>query len=126
MEKINKKIIIAFIVIATLVLVFLLQKTLSKSKNTPAQLTTNVNLAAEKAMEAIPSDGVPQATQETGLQELVFKMDNDTKVFNLTAAPVRWSILKDTTVTAWAYNGMGSRTAYSSNEWRQRSDYCQK
>jgi len=106
MEKLNKKIIIAFIVTATLVLVFLLQKTLSKSKNTPAQLTIDVNLAAEKAMEAIPSDGVLQATQETGLQELVFKMDNDTKVFNLTAAPVLWSILKDTTVTAWAYNGM--------------------
>jgi FtsP/CotA-like multicopper oxidase with cupredoxin domain len=32
--------------------------------------------------------------------------ENCEKVFNLTAAPVKWNILKDVTVTAWAYNGM--------------------
>src|SRR3990167_2169299 len=107
MEKINKKIIIAFIIVATLVLIFLLQKTTLKSKNAPAQLTTTgVNLAAEKAMEAIPQDNVPAATEKQGLQELPFKVENGQKVFNLTAQPVRWNIFKDVTVTAWAYNGM--------------------
>jgi len=107
MEKINKKIIIAFIIVATLVLIFLLQKTTLKSKNAPAQLTTTgVNLAAEKAMEAIPQDNVPAATEKQGLQELPFKVENGEKVFNLTAQPVRWNIFKDVTVTAWAYNGM--------------------
>jgi len=107
MEKINKKVLITLIAVVSVVLFALLQKVLLKSKNVPAQLTiTDTNLAGEKAMEAISPDGVPMATQETGLQELAYKMDNGTKVFNLTAAPVRWSILKDTTVTAWAYNGM--------------------
>jgi len=107
MEKINKKILITLIVIVSLALFALLQKTVFKSKNAPAQLiTTNANIAGEKAMEAIPSSGVIQATQTSGLQELVYIMDKGTKVFNLMAAPVRWPILKDTTVTAWAYNGM--------------------
>ncbi|KKQ26424.1 MAG: Multicopper oxidase, type 3 [Microgenomates group bacterium GW2011_GWC1_37_12b] len=107
MEKLNKKIIIALIAVAALVLVFLLQKTFLKSKKSPAQLTTTgVNLEGEKAMEAISEIGVPVATQETGLQGLAYKMENGTKVFNLTAAPVRWPILEDTVVTAWAYNGM--------------------
>ena len=107
MEKINKKILITLIVIVSLALFALLQKTVFKSKNAPAQLiTTNANIAGEKAMEAIPSSGVIQATQTSGLQELGYIMDKGTKVFNLMAAPVRWPILKDTTVTAWAYNGM--------------------
>ncbi len=107
MEKINKKILVGLIAIISVVLFGLLQKSFSKSKNAPAQLTTTgENLAGEKAMEAISSDGVPQATETSGLQELTYTMDKGTKVFNLTAAPVRWPILKDTTVTAWAYNGM--------------------
>lgn len=90
-----------------LALVFLMQKALRKSNTAPAQLTTTgVNLAGEKAMEAISDAGVPEASQESGLQELPYTMDNGTKVFNLTATPVRWPILKDTVVTAWAYNGM--------------------
>ncbi|MEK7533561.1 MAG: copper oxidase [Patescibacteria group bacterium] len=107
MEKINKKIIIALIVTVSIVLFTLLQKVLFKSKNAPAELlTTNINTAGEKAMEAISPEGVAQATQTSGLQELAYTVDKGTKVFNLTAAPVRWPILKDTTVTAWAYNGM--------------------
>lgn len=107
MDKINKKILITLIAVIAIVLFGLLQKTVLKSKNAPAQLTvTNANVAGEKAMEAISFDGVPQATQTSGLQELSFTMDKGTKVFNLTAAPVKWSILKDTIVTVWAYNGM--------------------
>ena len=107
MEKLNKKIIIVFIGVATIVLVFLLQKAFSKPVNTPTQLTTTTtNLEGEKAMEAIPQAGVAMAKEDNGLQELAFIMDNGTKVFNLTAEPVKWQILKGTTVTAWAYNGM--------------------
>lgn len=107
MEKINKTLILTLLLVLTFLLFFLLRKKVFQPKNAPAQLTTTgANLAGEKAMEAIPADGVPMATQATGLQELSYTMDKGTKVFNLTAAPVRWSILKDTIVTAWAYNGM--------------------
>jgi FtsP/CotA-like multicopper oxidase with cupredoxin domain len=95
------------IVILIVVLVFFVQKAFNKSKNIPSELTiTNSNLEAEKAMEAIPSDGVPIAEIEKGLQELKYEIDNGVKVFKLTAEPVKWKILKDVTVTAWAYNGM--------------------
>lgn len=107
MEKLNKKTILILMAVFALALVFLMQKALRKSNTAPAQLTTTgVNLAGEKAMEAISDAGVPEASQESGLQELPYTMDNGTKVFNLTATPVRWPILKDTVVTAWAYNGM--------------------
>jgi FtsP/CotA-like multicopper oxidase with cupredoxin domain len=54
----------------------------------------------------IPSQGVPDATVEAGGQPLDYTMDGDTKVFELTARPVRWKILPTITVTAWSYNGM--------------------
>lgn len=76
-------------------------------KNSPGLLSVSgVNEAALKAMEAIPQDNVPLATEKQGLQELPFKAVDGKKVFNLAAQPVRWNILKDVTVTAWAYNGM--------------------
>ena len=107
MEKFNRKIFITTIVVLALTLIYLVGKTARKSTNAPAQLTTTgSNIAGEKAMEAISDARVPMATQETGLQVLSYKMENGTKVFNLTAAPVRWSILEDTVVTAWAYNGI--------------------
>lgn len=107
MEKINKKVIIGFIVLLGIILTFIVQKIANKSNNAPAQLTTTgANLAGEKAMEEISDTGVPMATEDSGLQELTYKMENSTKVFNLTAAPVRWPILKGVVVTAWAYNGM--------------------
>lgn len=103
----NKNILIVGIVIAGIILVFLVTKQRNEKKNAPAQLTVSgENSAALLAMEAIPQDGVPIATQEKGLQNLPFTIDNGTKVFNLTAAPVKWNILKDVSVTAWAYNGM--------------------
>jgi FtsP/CotA-like multicopper oxidase with cupredoxin domain len=40
-----------------------------------------------------------------GDQELPFRLDGGTKVFELTAAPIRWTILPDVTVDAYAYNG---------------------
>lgn len=99
----------ALIGIVVVLFIFLSNKnnTANQFKNAPAQLTTTgENQEALKAMEAIPGDGVPEAKVEQGLQELPFKMENGTKVFNLTTQPVRWNILKDVTVTAWSYNGM--------------------
>jgi FtsP/CotA-like multicopper oxidase with cupredoxin domain len=54
---------------------------------------------------AIPAAGVPEATAKVGGQPLSFKVENGVKVFELTASPVRWAILGDVKVTAWAYNG---------------------
>jgi len=56
-------------------------------------------------MEPIPSVGVPDATAKVGGQPLAFKVENGVKVFDLTASAVRWNILDNVTVTAWAYNG---------------------
>lgn len=42
--------------------------------------------------------------QETGDRELEPKMDGQTKVFDLTASVVRWHILPNVTVDAYAYN----------------------
>jgi len=107
MEKLNKKIIIVSIVVVAVILLTILQKISTKSKNAPTQLaTTNSNLAGEKAMEAIPEKGVAKSKVQTGLQELPYTLDNDIKVFNLTTKPIRWNILKDVVVTAWTYNGM--------------------
>ena len=96
-----------FIIVILIVLILFIQKLSNKSGNAPAELTTlNTNIEAEKAMEAISSDNIPDAKVDKGLQEIEFKMEKGTKVFNLESAPVRWKILNDVTVTAWAYNGM--------------------
>lgn len=103
----NKKILIGGIVVAGVILLFLITKQRNEVKTAPAQLSiSGENSEALQAMEAIPKNGVPKATQEKGLQNLPFTMDKGTKVFNLTAAPIEWNILKNVSVTAWAYNGM--------------------
>jgi manganese oxidase len=60
-------------------------------------------------MAPIPSAGVPEATETIGGQPLAFREEDGVKVFELVAAPVRWTILDDdgeqVVVTAWAYNG---------------------
>lgn len=107
MEKSNKKIIIFLIIGTAIALAFLLQKNVTKKNNNSTQLSiTNANLAGEKAMEAISEKGVAKSTEQKGLQELPYKLDNDKKVFNLVTKPIRWNILKDVMVTAWTYNGM--------------------
>lgn len=111
----NKKnyLVIATIVLILFIIVFFLVKNSKKGtsgvklKNAPAQLSASgENLTAIKAMEAISSDGVPPAKEIKGLQELKYTQENGIKVFHLEAKPIRWPILKDTTVTAWTYNGM--------------------
>ncbi|HUS16130.1 MAG TPA: copper oxidase [Chloroflexia bacterium] len=56
--------------------------------------------------QPIPAAGVPTATVQQGAQPLASRQEGDTRVFELTAQPVRWPILPGVTVTAWSYNGM--------------------
>lgn len=104
----KQKYILLGIGLTILVLVgILVTRNKTSLKDVPTQLSiSGVNQEAVNAMEAIPDQGVPQATEMHGLQELPFKAENGEKVFNLTAAPVKWNILDGVTVTAWAYNGM--------------------
>jgi len=106
----KNKYVLVVLGIAILAIIFLqINKTKNglSLKNAPAQLSiSGENESALKAMEAIPQDNVAVASESQGLQELPFKIENGEKVFNLIAQPVRWNILKDVIVTAWAYNGM--------------------
>jgi FtsP/CotA-like multicopper oxidase with cupredoxin domain len=80
--------------------------------NQPGQLTSE-NPHADEAMQPISPEGVEMATDTEGGKELEYRMDGDTKVFELTAKPIRWPILKangddvpeDVVVTAFSYNG---------------------
>ncbi len=56
-------------------------------------------------MAPVSSQGIPLADQALGGQPLAYTQDDEVKVFELTARPVRWPILKDVYVTAWTYNG---------------------
>lgn len=99
--------IIVVLVLGGVLLLFQSNNRPTALKNPPAQLwTSGVSQSVLEAMEAIPDKGVTQATEKQGLQELKYALENGVKVFNLTAEPVRWPILKDTIVTAWTYNRM--------------------
>jgi hypothetical protein len=56
-------------------------------------------------MGPVSSAGVAAATEKLGGQPLAFRLDQDVKVFELTARPVLWNILDNVKVTAWTYNG---------------------
>jgi FtsP/CotA-like multicopper oxidase with cupredoxin domain len=57
-------------------------------------------------MAPVDSAGVPDAPIDArGGRPFAYKLDGDTKVFNLTAQPIRWSLGKGVTATAWTYNG---------------------
>jgi FtsP/CotA-like multicopper oxidase with cupredoxin domain len=77
--------------------------------NSGQATTTDHGMASSADMSghnaAIPSAGVPEATAKVGGQPLTFKVENGVKVFELTASPVRWTILDNVKVTAWTYNG---------------------
>lgn len=78
--------------------------------------STQSSAETEEAEEAgrgahggpIPSAGVPDAIQSVGGQPLAYPEEDGVKVFELTARPVRWTILEGdepVVVTAWSYNG---------------------
>jgi FtsP/CotA-like multicopper oxidase with cupredoxin domain len=64
-----------------------------------------MDMGGGHSMEPISSEGVPPATETVGGQSLDYRLEDDVKVFDLTAEPVLWNILDDVTVTAWTYNG---------------------
>lgn len=73
---------------------------------TPAEVTPTTPGMGDMKMEGpVSSEGVPLATETLGGQPLTYTQDGEVKVFELTARPVRWPILKDVYVTAWTYNG---------------------
>lgn len=77
---------------------------------TPESETTATSDASMGAMAMsmegpIASEGVPLATETEGSQPLEFQLNGDVKVFELTAKPVRWQILKEVLVTAWTHIG---------------------
>lgn len=70
--------------------------------STPGSMTST---SGNDMMEPITGENLQTATDAKGGQLLGFKMDGDTKVFELTAKAVKWPILKDVIATAWTYNG---------------------
>src|SRR3989338_3300666 len=78
----------------------------SSLKVAPTKLSSEGVDEAAHAMEAISDKNVKVASKKKGLQELQFKLEGDTKVFNLVAEPIKWEVFKGTSVTAWAYNSM--------------------
>ncbi len=97
-------------IVAVLVVFFVYKAFLSKSKSSlkvaPAQLSSEGVDEAAHAMEAIPDINIKTASEKKGLQELQFKLEGTTKIFKLTAEPIKWEVFKGTMVTAWAYNGI--------------------
>lgn len=57
----------------------------------------------------IPANGIPAAIESIGGQPLAYTEEDGVKIFELTAQPVRWTILdtadEQIVVTAWSYNG---------------------
>lgn len=70
---------------------------------TPGSMTTTGS--AGHMMEPIDAASARPATETQGGQPLNFRMEGDTKVFELTTMPVLWPILDEVSVTAWTYNG---------------------
>lgn len=80
------------------------QATPSPAPDNMAQMSS-MDTSSGHSMEAISSAGVSPAAQNIGGQPLNYTLDNEVKVFEITAEPVLWKILDDVTVTAWTYNG---------------------
>ncbi len=76
----------------------------TKSSATPTPGSMN-SASGSHMMEPINGDNLPPPSDEKGGQPLVFTMDGDTKVFELTAKAVQWTLLKGVVATAWTYNG---------------------
>ncbi|MBI3738686.1 MAG: multicopper oxidase domain-containing protein, partial [Chloroflexi bacterium] len=66
---------------------------------------TSVGNRLGHGMDAVPDQGMPNATATRGGQPLAPRIESGVKVFELTATPVKWPILKDVIATAWTYNG---------------------
>ena len=73
----------------------------------PAQTALAAQLAAADQMDAMHEAGIkafPAKTAGRGNQILAPVMDGKTKVFNLTARPIKWENAPGMIANAWAYN----------------------
>ena len=73
----------------------------------PAPTALAAQQAAADQMDAMHEAGIkafPAKTAGKGNQLLVPVMDGKTKVFNLTARPIKWETAPGTITNAWAYN----------------------
>lgn len=66
----------------------------------PVDIWREIDRAHRERVEAFPA-----RTRGKGLQPLPYRMDGGVKVFELTAAPVRWEVEPGIWREAWAYNG---------------------
>src|SRR5699024_909068 len=66
-----------------------------------------VQLFLENNASILDPDAEPAfITEGRAMQPLDFEMDGDTKVFELTAAPIEWEAVQGETFSGMAYNGM--------------------
>ncbi len=72
---------------------------------TPASMSATPGDHMMTPIEAESANASRAPSDAKGGQPLAFKLENGVKVFELTAKPVKWDVLKDVTVTAWTYNG---------------------
>ncbi len=85
--------------------------TAKPAQSTPGPTPTPASMMAAPGdhmtapIEAESANASRAPADAKGGQPLAFKLENSVKVFELTAKPVKWDILKDVTVTAWTYNG---------------------
>lgn len=70
---------------------------------TPGSMIVD-NPDAAHMMEPITDPNVQPATDTEGGQPRAYREENDVKVFELTAKPVKWNILDNVAVTAFTYN----------------------
>ncbi|PKN98450.1 MAG: copper oxidase [Chloroflexi bacterium HGW-Chloroflexi-4] len=66
--------------------------------------TMSSSSGSSHMMEPIGGESIQKAIETNGGQLLDYYLDDEIKVFELTAKPISWPITKDISVTAWTYN----------------------
>lgn len=90
---------------------FILVRAALNVSSTTAQSGPPPGMAAMSGMGAMamagekPDPSIPMASSPLGNQRAAFRQEGGIKVFDLAASRVRWNILPDQLVVAWAYNG---------------------
>jgi len=77
----------------------IMPRAMTMDRDTPADAMRDMSFADPRRSTAT------YALDTRGDQELAPRIENGVKVFDLTAAPIRWTILPAVTVDAYAYNG---------------------
>jgi len=97
-----KLLVLFAVVVATVGLVSLFKA----GGSAPQEALLTTAESAPPALAPAPSGGVRAVARDVyGPKDLEYRMEGDTKVFELTAAPVDWEVQPGKTVKAWGYNG---------------------